>query len=93
MFKLALVHQLWDVIKLVLTQVSQENGDRKPSLRELPSYRKEANQALNRREDLKSLSQVCDGFFEFDTKKILSQLEFFMSEGKILWPNSLGWNF
>merc|ERR1712073_94864 len=38
-------------------QVSQENGDRKPSLRELPSYRKEANQALNRREDLKSLSQ------------------------------------
>ena len=49
-------------------QVSQENGDRKPSLRELPSYRKEANQALNRREDLKSLSQVCDGVFEFDTK-------------------------
>merc|ERR1739838_744949 len=38
-------------------QVSQENGDRKPSLRELPSYRKEANQALNRREGLKSLSQ------------------------------------
>ena len=74
-------------------QVSQENGDRKPSLRELPSYRKEANQALNRREDLKSLSQVCDGFFEFDTKKFLSQLEFFMSEGKIPWPNSLGWNF
>lgn len=32
-------------------------GDRKPSLRELPSYRKEANQALNRREGLKSLSQ------------------------------------
>merc|ERR1711863_188003 len=38
-------------------QVSQENGDRKPSLREMPSYREEANKALNRREDLKSLSQ------------------------------------
>ena len=32
MFKLALVHQLWDEIKLVLTQVSKENGivSRKP---------------------------------------------------------------
>merc|ERR1711981_787802 len=38
-------------------QVSQENGERKPSLREMPSYREEANKALNRREDLKSLSQ------------------------------------
>ena len=32
-------------------------GDRKPSLREMPSYREEASKALNRREDLKSLSQ------------------------------------
>lgn len=31
--------------------------DRKASLREMPSYREEASKALNRREDLKSLSQ------------------------------------
>ena len=32
-------------------------GDRKPSLRELPSYRDEASKAMNRRDDLKSLSK------------------------------------
>merc|ERR1711981_218382 len=40
-----------------MSALSQENGERKPSLREMPSYREEANKALNRREDLKSLSQ------------------------------------
>ena len=33
------------------------DNDRKVSLREMPSYREEANKALNRREGLKSLSQ------------------------------------
>merc|ERR1712020_312258 len=38
-------------------EVSQENGDRKPSLRELPSYKDEAKRALHRQDDLKSLSK------------------------------------
>ena len=34
-----------------------EDDQRKPSLRELPSYKAEANRALHRQEDLKSLSK------------------------------------
>merc|ERR1711997_899284 len=50
-------HKLPSFEMSTMAEAPPVGGDRKPSLRELPSYRKEANQALNRREGLKSLSQ------------------------------------